>query len=63
MLSQQLQALWGKTTPVGFEPARSDRMRLAGRRHNRAADVSLRGHTVMGACAANDYPLAKDRGP
>ena len=63
MLSQQLQALWGKTTPVGFEPARGDPIGLAGQRLNRSAKVSLTVHTVMCVFAANDYSLAKDRVP
>ena len=37
----------GKATPVGFEPTRGDPIRLAGRRLNRSAKVSLVGHTVM----------------
>ena len=63
MLSQQLQALWGKTTPVAFEPTRGDPIGLAGRRLSRSAKVSLAGHTVMCVSAANDYSLAKDKVP
>ena len=63
MLSQQLQALWGKTTPVGFEPARGDPIGLAGRRLSRSAKVSLRVHTVMRVSAASAYSLAKDQVP
>ena len=63
MLSQQLQALWGKATPVGFEPMRGDPIGLAGRRLNRSAKVSLAGHTVMSVCAANAYSLAEDQVP
>ena len=40
MLSQQLQALWGKATPVGFEHTRGDPIGLAGRRLSRSAKVS-----------------------
>ena len=63
MLSQQLQPLWGKATPVGFEPTRGDPIGLAGRHLNRSAKVSLRGHTVMCVAAANHYSLAKDKVP
>ena len=63
MLSQQLQALWGKATPVGFGPARGDLIGLAGRRLNGSAKVSLTVHIVMCVSAANAYSLAKDQVP
>ena len=63
MLSQQLQALWGKTTPVGFEPARGDPVGLAGRGRKRAVKgsrVELAGSRII---TAKDYSLAKDKVP
>ena len=52
----------GKATPVGFEPTRGEPIGLAGRRLNRSAKVSLRGHTdtQLSADYAHPSPHAHD---
>ena len=52
MLSQQLQALRGKATPVEFEPTRGDPIGLAGRRLNRSAKVALLCWVMRAICVA-----------
>ena len=61
MLSQQLQALRGKATPVGFEPARGDPIGSAERRVGRAGRARWSPHPEKRDCAAKDYSLAKGK--